>query len=91
MTAKRDIRSGAPGACRVKTRREEQRQPEWLRATSNNVFTRQPPGALRVGAARGHLLRCGSCTVGRPRSSPTPCIWPRGAPNAASDITFTGH
>ena len=51
----------------------------------------QPPRALRVAAAWGHLPRCASSTmrlghrlVGAPRS------WPHGARNAAYANTRTG-
>jgi hypothetical protein len=41
-------------------------------------------------AARGHLLRRRSSTIRIACVAPA-CIWQRGACNAATDFTVTGH
>ena len=80
----------ARGAVEIKARRPSH-ELALRRASTQRRDRPQDPGALRVRAADGHLLRCGFCAVGRPRSSPTPCIWPSGVPNAVAPISRSEH
>ena len=59
--------------------------------TSNAAIAGQPPCALWVPAARGHLLRWRSSTMCTNIACVAPpCICPRGARNAAPPNSRTG-
>jgi hypothetical protein len=67
---------------------DEQRQSPHVNAGS---IAPQPPCALWVPAARGHLLRWRSSTMYTDIACVAPpCICPRGARNAVPPITRTG-
>src|SRR5580765_1160756 len=79
----------AHGACEARSRREE----ESMRHIGDDEQRRdrqQPPCALRAPAARRHLRRCRSSTMSPIACVAAPCIYRRGARNAAHALTRTG-
>ena len=88
LGARPSIRVGrARGSCEPQTRSAEKSMPRRIGDDVRRGLRPQPPRALRVAAAWGHLPRCASSPhrlVGAPRS------WPHGARNAAYANTRTG-